>query len=141
MADVEGAAAKEANMASEKIMVVDDHRQYLELVGIHLKSLGWEVIPASNGREALEKARTIRPSLIVLDMEMPEMDGFEVARYLKEDPNCWDIPVLAATALAMPKDRERCLAAGCIDYISKPFTPQDLQARVTRLLSASSPPA
>jgi len=119
-------------------MVVDDQKQYLELLTAHLNSLGWEVIPASNGREALEKVRRIRPSMIVLDMQMPEMDGFDVARSLKEDPNCRDIPVLAATALAMPKDRKRCLAAGCNAYISKPFTLHDLKEHVTLLLSRST---
>ncbi|MGH7772387.1 MAG: response regulator [Candidatus Binatia bacterium] len=127
-------------MGSEKIMVVDDHREYLELLSIHLKSLGWDVIPASNGREALEKVRSIKPNLIVLDMDMPEMDGFEVARSLKEDPNYRDIPILAATALAMPRDRERCLTAGCNDYISKPFTQRDLENHLTRLLSENSSP-
>jgi CheY-like chemotaxis protein len=124
-------------MSSEIIMLVDDDKQCLELLTTHLKSLGWEVISASNGKELLEKVRRVRPSLIVLDMEMPEMDGFDVVRSLKEDPNYRDIPVLAATALDMPEDRERCLAAGCNDYISKPFTLQELKEHITFLLFRS----
>lgn len=128
-------------MSSETIMLVDDDKRCLELLTAHLKSLGWEVIPASNGRELLEKVRRVRPSMIVLDMEMPEMDGFDVARSLKDDPNYRDIPVLAATAMLMPEDRDRCLAAGCNDYISKPFTLQQLKEHITLLLSRSGPRA
>jgi len=128
-------------MSLEKIMVVDDQREYLKWLSHYLKSLGWEVIPINNGIEALEKVRSVKPNLILLDMSMPEMDGFEVARCLKEDPNYRDIPILAATALAMPKDRERCLAAGCNDYISKPFTPEDLAEHITRLLAIPDLPA
>jgi two-component system, cell cycle response regulator DivK len=128
-------------MSSETIMLVDDDKRCLELLTTHLKSLGWEVIPASNGRELLENVRRVRPSIIVLDMEMPEMNGFDVARSLKDDPNYRDIPVLAATGMFMPEDRERCLAAGCNDYISKPFTVQELKEHITLLLSRSSPHA
>ena len=74
------------------------------------------------------------PNLILLAMSMPEMDGFDVARSLREDPSCRDIAILAATALAMPGDRERCLAAGCDDYLSKPFTHRELQEHVTPLI-------
>jgi CheY-like chemotaxis protein len=122
-------------------MLVDDDKRCLELLTTYLKSLGWEVIPASNGRELLENVRRVRPSMIVLDMEMPEMNGFDVARSLKDDPNYRDIPVLAATAMFMPEDRERCLAAGCNDYINKPFTVHQLKEHITLLLSKSSPRA
>jgi two-component system cell cycle response regulator DivK len=128
-------------MMSETIMLVDDDKRCLELLTTHLKSFGWEVIPASNGRELLENVRRTRPSMIVLDMEMPEMNGFDVARSLKEDPNYRDIPVLAATGMLMPEARERCLAAGCNDYISKPFTLQELKEHIALLLSRSGPRA
>ncbi len=124
-------------MGSEKILVVDDHRDSLELLKTQLKLFGWEVVPASNGREALEKVRMNRPNLVVLDMLMPEIDGFQVARVLKGDPDLRRIPILAATALAMPGDRERCLAAGCDDYLSKPFTHRELKEHLTRLLARS----
>ncbi|MBI4488610.1 MAG: response regulator [Deltaproteobacteria bacterium] len=124
-------------MDSEKILVVDDHRDSLDLLKTQLKFLGWEVVPASNGREALEKVRMKRPNLVVLDMLMPEIDGFQVARLLKSDPDWRRIPILAATALAMPGDRERCLAAGCDDYLSKPFTHRELKEHIARLLARS----
>ena len=124
-------------MSSERILVVEDDRDSLELLKIQLKFLGWEVVPANSGREALEKVRMDRPNLVVLDMLMPEIDGFQVARMLKSDPDWKRIPILAATALAMPGDRERCLAAGCDDYLSKPFTHRELKEHLTRLLARS----
>ena len=126
-------------MSSLKVLLVDDHKENLELLARHLKSLGWEVSLASNGREALEKVRTSKPNIIVLDMIMPEMNGFELARSLKDDPNYRDIPILAATALSRPGDRERCLAAGCNDYVVKPFTSQDLEEHLSSLLSIGNP--
>jgi CheY-like chemotaxis protein len=122
-------------MIPDKILLVDDHKESLEWLADHLRSLGWEVIAASSGREALEEARRIKPNLIVLDMEMPEIDGFEVARSLREDPDCRDIPILAITALSRPHDRQRCLAAGCNDFLSKPFAPQDLEEHLVRFLT------
>lgn len=128
-------------MNSLKILLVDDHRENLEFLSRYFQSLGWEVILANNGREALEKVRTNRPNAIVLDMVMPEMDGFEVVKFLKKDPNYRDIPVLAATALTRPGDRDRCLAAGCNGYVAKPFTSQDLQDHLDDLLSSIGQPA
>lgn len=124
-----------AQMNSRKILLVDDHRENLELIGRDLESLGWEVIIANNGREALEKVKANRPLAIVLDMVMPEMDGFEVVKSLKKDPSYRDIPVLAATALTRPGDRDRCLAAGCNDYVAKPFTSEVLRDHLASLLS------
>lgn len=122
------------NMDGRKILVVEDHRDLLELLQIELKFLGWESIPAQHGREALEKLKDIRPAAILLDMVMPEMDGFELAEHLKNNPDYRDIPILAVTGLAMPGDREKCLAAGCDDYIAKPVTHRDLQKYITRFL-------
>jgi CheY-like chemotaxis protein len=85
------------------------------------------VITATNGQEALEKVVSAKPDAIVLDMVMPEMDGFEVARTLKSQVDYRDIPIVAATSLWSRGDRERCLAAGCDDYVAKPFTLQQLE--------------
>ncbi|MGH7770967.1 MAG: response regulator [Candidatus Binatia bacterium] len=126
-------------MRPEKVLVVDDHRDILELLTTQLGLLGWEAVPASSGQEALEKLKGVTPRLILLDMRMPEMDGFEFVRYLRRNPDHRDIPILAVTALAMPGDREHCLKVGCDDCISKPFTLQDLQQRLTFLMSASNP--
>jgi CheY-like chemotaxis protein len=136
-----GTDEREGQMRSLKILLVDDHRENLEFLSQHFESRGWEVILANNGREALEKVRTSRPTAIILDMVMPEMDGFEVVKSLRKDPNYRDIPVLAATALTRPGDRDRCLAAGCNGYVAKPFTSQDLQDHLANVLAAVSPAA
>jgi len=122
-------------MSSRIIMIVDDEIQSRELLGRLLRCSGWDVMTASNGRDALEKIKVSPPHAIVLDMTMPEMDGFEVARSLKSDPEYQKIPILAATALCSHGDRQRCLAAGCDDYVAKPFTVQQLQQRLVALLS------
>src|SRR5207249_403262 len=108
----------------QKILIVDDQEENLELLGDQLRAAGWEVILAKNGKEALEKVETYRPQVIVLDMIMPEMDGFRVARCVKENPDYQNIRVVAATSLCSPGDRDRWPAAGCDDYMAKPFTNQ-----------------
>jgi CheY-like chemotaxis protein len=120
-------------MNGQKILIVDDEVKILERLSRLLRASGWNVITASNGREALEKAMSGRPDAIVLDMIMPEMDGFQVARSLKSHFDYRSIPILAATSLASRADRERCLAAGCDDYIAKPFTAEQLQQRLNVL--------
>ena len=122
-------------MRSKKSMLADDHGGVLHWLIIHFASLGWDAISASSGREVLEKIKINRPALIVLDMEMGEVKGFEVARFLKKHPNYRSIPILAAMTLTSPKDRDRCYGAGCDDFIAKPFTFDDLKQRANRLLS------
>src|SRR5712692_2801527 len=88
---------RKMNRKLEKVLVVEDHREFREFLEIALTMRGWEVVPSKNGREALEKLRYIRPSLILLDMRMPEMDGFELAQFVKQDPSYRNIPILAVT--------------------------------------------
>jgi len=90
------------------------------------------------GQEGLAQAKTLKPELIILDMGLPGMDGWEVARHLKADRESAAIPLIAITAHAMTGDRERCLDAGCDDYIAKPITVCDLVALVDRHLSPSA---
>ena len=109
-------------MHTGKILIVDDEAKNLELLRSMLQSVGWDVVTASNGREALETVQSSNPCVIVLDMVMPEMDGFQVARSLKSHPDYRRIPIVAATSLASRADRQRCLAAGCDEFMAKPFT-------------------
>src|SRR2546425_219463 len=125
----------EVQMGPDKILVVDDQPEFLELLALQLGLIGWEAISAGSGREALEKLRDFRPAVVLLDMWMPGMRGLELARLLKNDPDRRGIPILALSAFAMDRDRQQCLEAGCDDYISKPFTIQELEERVLRLLS------
>ena len=121
-------------MNMRTILIVDDEMKSRELLSRVLGGSGWDVITANNGRDALEKIKISRPHVIVLDMTMPEMDGFEVARSLKSNPEYRTIPILAATGLCSWGDRQRCLAAGCDDYVAKPFTVQQLQQHLVSLL-------
>jgi len=127
---------KQMDVSAAKILVVDDHEEFLQFLGRALTMLGWSVITSSNGRDALDKLRYIKPSLILMDMLMPGMDGFELTRIVKKDSSCRDTLILAITALSTSENRERCLQAGCDDFISKPFRLPDLQNRIMRLLSA-----
>jgi CheY-like chemotaxis protein len=114
-------------MNAGKILIVDDEAQNLELLRSMLQSSGWDVITASNGRDALESVQSRKPDAIVLDMVMPEMDGFQVARSLKSHPDYRCIPIVAATSLSSRADRQRCFAAGCDEFMAKPFTAGRLQ--------------
>jgi CheY-like chemotaxis protein len=119
-----------------EILIVDDHEGFLLFLGRALTMLGWHVISSSNARDALDKLRYIRPSLILMDMRMPEIDGFELTRRLKNDSAYRDILILAVTGLDTPENRKLCLEAGCDDFIAKPFRVPELQNRMMRLLSA-----
>jgi len=125
-------------MNMRTILIVDEERKSRELLGWLLRGSGWDVMTASNGRDALEQIKESRPHAIVLDMTMPEMDGFEVARSLKSNPEYQTIPIVAATGLSSEADRRRCLAAGCDDYVAKPFTLGELQQHLASLLPGDS---
>ncbi len=122
-------------MNSEKILVVEDNPDHVELIQLQLQFLGWESEVAMDGEEALEKVKTSPPKVILLDIMMPKIDGFEVARCLKKSPEYQNILILAVTALAAPEDRERCLKAGCNDYLAKPFTHRELKEHLEKLLA------
>jgi len=122
-------------MAAE-ILIVDDHEDFLLFLGRVLTMLGWRVISSNNAQDVLDKLRYIRPSLILMDMRMPGMDGFELTRMLKNDPAYREILILAVTGLDTPENRKLCLEAGCDDFIAKPFRVPELQNRMMRLLSA-----
>src|SRR5437870_4314496 len=95
-----------------KVLVVEDHPDLLKFLELVLTRRGWDVITSSSGREALDKLKYTSPRLILLDMWMPGMDGFELARFLKRCPNYRDIPILAVTGLSSFDTRDLCLEAG-----------------------------
>lgn len=124
-------------MAGERILLVEDNPQNRRLAQFLLKSRGYVVLEATTGQEALELARTHRPDLILMDLQLPGLDGFAATRLLKQDAVTRDIPVVALTAYAMRGDRERAAEAGCHGYITKPINVQDFQAAVSRYLAAA----
>ncbi len=119
---------------NQQILIVDDEPDALELVGFNLKRAGFDVLTAADGAEALRKAQQHAPSLIVLDIMLPEIDGLAVCKALRADPVTSAIPVIMLTAKAAEIDRVLGLELGADDYLTKPFSPRELVLRVRKLL-------
>jgi CheY-like chemotaxis protein len=122
-------------LMSRKILIVEDFCDLREMLGTVLTARGWNPIFAESGRKALDKLERETPGIILMDMRMPDMNGFELATILKNHPVYRSIPILAATAFPDHIARQRCLAAGCDDFISKPFSFAALQTSLTNLVS------
>ncbi len=120
------------------ILLVEDSETTRELVEAQLTFLGYRVTTAKNGAEAVAKAIAELPDLIVMDIQMPVMDGLQAASQIRKEPTTQVIPILAATAKTMSGDKQKCLDSGCNDYIAKPFTHKQLQIAVEKLLSKPS---
>ena len=118
----------------KRILVADDKSTGRELIRAILQKDGYEVHEAANGLEAVEQAKQLRPSLMILDLHMPELDGFAVVEHLRRDSTFDAVPIIALTASAMMGDRERALAAGFTGYISKPVRLTAFRAEIRRLL-------
>lgn len=118
-------------MDRQKILVIDDEASIRQIVETRLKLAGYEVITAADGVEALEQAATHNPSLIVLDVMMPKMDGFEVCRELRKNMTT---PIIMLTAKGDITDRIAALELGADDYVVKPFSPRELEARIKAVL-------
>jgi len=121
-----------------KILVVDDEKQFLEMMTIRLESYGYEVITAVNGQEGLTKAKSESPDLILLDVMMPEIDGFEVCKLLKDDEQYSGIPIIICTAMAQTADIETSNKSGADAYVSKPFDHKILLSKIEELLKKSA---
>jgi DNA-binding response OmpR family regulator len=122
------------NARKPLILIADDDEDILELVRLRLGRSNYATVLARNGLEALEAARARKPDLALLDVSMAGMDGYETAAALKADPATKDIPVILLTARAQTGDVAKGFEAGADDYITKPFSPQELDARVGALL-------
>ena len=117
------------------VLAVDDNEDNLGLISFTLDLFGFAFISAPDGQTTLELAQTHQPDLILLDIMLPDLDGIEVVRRLKQDSRTRSIKIIAVTALARDEDRDRILAAGCQDYISKPYMVDDLEALLRRYLT------
>lgn len=124
-------------MAGERILLVEDNPVNRRLAQFLLKSQGYIVYEAITGEEALELARTHRPDLILMDLQLPGLDGFQATRILKADAITKDIPVVAMTAYAMKGDEERALEAGCDGYITKPIDTKVFPQLIAQFLPKS----
>ena len=117
------------------ILLAEDNESNVRTVGDYLQTKGCRLIVARNGREAIERAREYQPDLIFMDIQMPELDGLEATRQIRLLTGLAKIPIIALTAVAMPGDRERCLAAGASDYLSKPISRKILTATIETSLN------
>ncbi len=119
----------------KKVLVAEDHPDTRSVLVLMMERWGFEVVEARNGREAMTMVEASDFDLMVVDMAMPLMDGFELVKRVRARSQSKNTPILAVTALDAPEDRDRCLEAGCNDYLSKPFSFDDLKARIEALLA------
>ena len=120
------------------ILVIEDNEQSLYLMTFILEKHGYEVIRARNGFKGIELAKRFRPALIILDVQLPVMDGYAVARELRSNEALAGIPIVAVTSYAMVGDRERILDAGCTGYIEKPINPETFISEIEQYLPGGS---
>ncbi len=126
-------------MAKGKILVVDDEIYIVHILDFSLGMEGYEVVTALDGEQALEKAHAEHPDLIVLDIMMPKLDGYETCKMLKADPATKDVPVILLSAKGRNVDQKIGFEVGADDYITKPFSPRKLVERINALLGQTSP--
>ncbi len=117
-----------------RILVVEDHPASLEMMDYLLRAMGYETLLAKDGMVALEIVATTRPDLVVCDLQLPHMSGYEVAERFKADPAMRDVPVIAVTAFSMPGDKERILASNFEGYYAKPIDPERFVSQMEQYL-------
>jgi len=123
-----------------KILVVDDEPDAIELIEFNLKNAGYRVLTATDGAEAIQKAKFHLPALILLDVMIPEVDGLDVCKILRRDPTTASIPIILLTAKAAEIDRVLGLELGADDYVTKPFSPRELLLRMKNLIKRREEP-
>ena len=120
---------------SKRILVVEDTEDNRQIVRDLLASAGYELIEAADGEAGVAMAAAHKPDLILMDLQLPVMDGYEATRRIKADPALQHIPIIAVTSYALSGDEARIRAAGCDGYVAKPFSPRQLLAKVREFLS------
>ncbi|MDP1809241.1 MAG: response regulator, partial [Actinomycetota bacterium] len=124
----------------DKILIIDDEPAVVELVEAKLRTSGYETLTATNGRDGIEAAHASNPNLVLLDILMPEIDGFEVCRRLKADKETESIPIMFLSGKLLERDVVKGLELGADDYIIKPFSPRELVARIKHILESRATP-
>ena len=117
-----------------KILVIEDNEQNLYLVRYILEQKNYEVFAAPDGKSGIEMAASLKPDMILLDIQLPVMDGYAVARNLRQNPDLAETPIVAVTSYAMHGDREKVMEAGCNGYIEKPIDPDTFVAKIEQHL-------
>ena len=123
-----------------KILLIEDNAQNRYLVTYLLEQTGYEVVSAESGPDGIARAGQVRPDLVLLDIQLPVMDGYAVARALKGNPATSAIPIVAVTSYAMVGDREKAMAAGCDGYLEKPINPETFVADIEGFLPPPASP-
>lgn len=123
-----------------RILYIEDNEQNLYLVTYILEKNGYEVVAARDGQEGIETAARVKATLILLDIQLPGMDGYTVAGRLRANPDLAATPIVALTSYAMVGDREKALAAGCTGYIEKPINPDTFLTQIEEHLAKAMPP-
>ncbi len=123
---------------SQRILVIEDDEALSTLLRLMLKLSDWEIASATDGYEALERAHTFQPTLILLDIMLPGIDGIEVCRRLRAEPDTATIPIVALTIRSDAQTREATLEAGATEYWTKPTVPQELLSNVRRILGENA---
>ena len=119
---------------AKKVMIVEDNELNMKLFRDLIEASGYETVRTRNGLEALDLARSHRPDLILMDIQLPVLDGYEATRRIKADPALAHIPVIAVTSYALSGDEAKTKAAGCDGYVAKPFSPRQLLHKVREYL-------
>ena len=121
-------------MTGKRILVIEDTEDNRRIVRDLFTSAGYELLEAATGSEGVRMAAEHRPDLILMDIQLPEMDGYEAARQIKADPACAGIPIIAVTSYALSGDEAKTREAGCDGYVAKPFSPRELLAKVRQFI-------
>ena len=114
----------------KRILVVEDQQDNRQILRDLLTNAGFDMIEAENGEEAIASAQASRPDLILMDIQLPILDGYEATRRIKADPALRSIPIIVVTSYALSGDEEKARLAGCDDYVAKPFSPRGLLAKI-----------
>ena len=119
---------------SKRILVVEDQEDNRQILRALLGSVGYEMTEAGDGEAGIAAAKAARPDLILMDIQLPLMDGYEATRRIKADPLLSSIPIIAVTSYALSGDEKKARAAGCDDFVPKPYSPRQLLAKIRRFL-------
>ena len=122
-----------------KTLIIEDNENNMYLITFLLKNSGHDIIQAYDGQIGVELAKTENPDLILLDIQLPKMNGYEVATALRKDASLTKVPIVAITSYAMPGDQEKAIASGCTGYIKKPINPDTFVGEVESYLDSNKP--
>ena len=123
----------------KRILIVEDNELNMKLLNDVLEAYGYDIVKTDSGAAVLELARTHRPDLVLMDIQLPDVSGLDAVRHLKADPETREIPVIAVTAFAMAGDERRALDSGCDGYIAKPIMLREFLATIEEFLSGKAP--